>query len=120
MRIFLVALLVSILPVLAWPAAASALERITRQEQFVAAIAGRELRRFGIRLTVAPDGTITGSGMGWDVTGEWEWRDGYFCRTLDWGGSDLGQNCQAVSLDGNRMRFRSDRGTGDYADFRLR
>lgn len=103
------------------PLPALGFERITDGRQFAQLVQDRDLTRLGIRLRVDPQrGTVTGRGMGYDVTGNWRWENGYFCRTLDWGGSDLGYNCQAVLSDGSRMRFIADRGAGQSADFRLR
>lgn len=105
-------------------AAAGEFEIVSDQSRFQAEIVGKELRLQGygpivVRLTVLPDGEIEGRGMGWPVTGQWQWQDGFFCRHLDWGGSDLGQNCQAVLLFGQTVRFVSDQGQGDFANFRL-
>lgn len=103
---------------------AQAFERITDAQEFAQVVEGRELTRFGIRLQVstagATSGQINGRGFGYPVTGAWRWDQGFFCRDLDWGGSDLGFNCQAVLLDGSTVRFVSDQGQGDHADFRLR
>ena len=101
------------------PAAAD-LERITNRDAFVTVIQAGQLRRVGINLTVTPDGSISGRGFGYNVTGQWTWQDGYFCRSLAAGDWDLGYNCQQVSVDGETVRFQSDRGTGDFADFRVR
>ncbi|MGP9788398.1 dihydrodipicolinate reductase [Roseinatronobacter sp. NSM] len=87
---------------------------------FRALVEGRELARFGVRLEVLPQGQITGRGFGMRVGGMWEWRDGYFCRTLEFGSSGDPYNCQLVLRDGNTLRFISDQGQGDYADLRLR
>lgn len=87
---------------------------------FRALVEGRELSRFGVRLEVLPEGRITGRGFGMRVGGEWEWRNGYFCRRLEFGSSGDPYNCQLVLRDGNTLRFISDQGSGDYADLRLR
>lgn len=89
-------------------------------DRFVSLVSGRELRRLGISVTVLPEGEIEGRAFGWDVTGAWTWRDGYFCRDLFWGGDDLGYNCQLVQENGATLRFTSDRGAGMYADLTLR
>jgi len=103
---------------------ALAFERITDAQAFARLIEGRTLTRFGIRLEVSArgdaSGQITGRGFGYPVTGAWQWESGFLCRDLDWGGSDLGFNCQAVLHDGGTLRFVSDQGQGDHADFRLR
>ena len=88
-------------------------------DRFVSLVTGRELRRLGIRLTVTPEGQITGRAFGSPVTGAWTWDGGYFCRDLNWGGDDLGYNCQLVEENGNTLRFTTDRGAGIFADLTL-
>ncbi len=95
---------------------------VTTREEFVALVEGRELRLglFAIRLNVSGDGTIRGSAMGWDVTGTWDWQDGYFCREMDWSGAPIPFNCQLVEAREGKVRFTLDRGAGDEATFNLR
>ncbi|MEM9433722.1 MAG: dihydrodipicolinate reductase [Pseudomonadota bacterium] len=110
---------ICLISALALPAAAEP-ARIDTRDQFVQTVEGRNLTLFGIRLVVTPDGVIDGRAFGRDVKGQWQWRDGFFCRDLYWGTRDLGPNCQEVRLNGNKIRFTSDRGTGQYADLTLR
>jgi len=88
-------------------------------DRFVGLVSGRELRRFGITVSVDPGGAISGRAFGSDVSGNWTWNDGYFCRDLFWAGDDLGYNCQLVEVSGDTMRFTTDRGAGIYADLTL-
>ena len=106
--------------VLATPIAA--LEKIDDRGTFIDTLAGRDLtiRLYGLSLTVTDDGNIAGRAVGRDVTGDWTWQDGYFCRRMMWGSREIPYNCQLVEAKGDTMRFTTDRGTGDYADFRLR
>lgn len=101
-------------------AVAETLSVVSDRDNFVELVNGKELRRFGITLNVTPDGQIIGRAFGTPVSGAWEWENGYFCRDLFWGQQDLGFNCQLVQIDGARMRFTSDQGTGPYADLTLR
>ena len=83
------------------PAVAEQFTPIPDENAFLSTVAGKNLRLKGygpivVRLTVQPDGDIIGRGLGWDVTGAWRWQDGYFCRDLNWGGSDLGQHLPRV------------------------
>ena len=96
-------------------------QRVQQRESFVSLVDGRDLTRLGIRLTVTNDGRIKGSAFGRDVTGDWRWNRGYFCRDLYLGGDLLdGDNCQTVEVSGETLRFTSDRGRGDSASLRLR
>lgn len=106
----------------ALPAAADGFEPVTDKARFLQLIEGRELRLglFGVGLRVLPDGRIEGSAMGWPITGSWEWREGYFCREMDWSGTAIAPNCQLVEARGNALRFTVDRGAGQSAEFALR
>ncbi|MBV2360131.1 dihydrodipicolinate reductase [Thalassococcus sp. CAU 1522] len=95
-------------------------QRVTDRDTFVQLVQGKTLARPLVRLQVLPDGAIAGRGASWDVTGQWRWQNGFFCRDLNWGGDDLGYNCQEVRANGDRIRFTADEGRGDFADFRLR
>ena len=93
---------------------------VNDRNEFVNLVNGRALTRFGISLQVSPEGQIVGRAFGRQVTGNWRWQQGYFCRDLFFGGDDLGFNCQMVLVNGSTIRFVADQGQGEYADFRLR
>ncbi len=94
--------------------------KVQSASEFKQIVTGKTLTRTFVRLTVSPDGDIEGHGLTWPVNGQWTWKNGYFCRSLEWGGDDLGYNCQEVTASGNKIRFTSDQGTGESADFSLR
>jgi len=93
---------------------------ISERPDFEKLVNDKKLERFLISLSVTSDGKIEGSAAGRDVSGDWNWIDGYFCRTLMWGERELKYNCQKVTFDGRRLRFISDRGAGQSASFALR
>ncbi len=93
---------------------------ISERPDFEKLVKDKKLERFLISLSVTGDGKIEGSAAGRDVLGDWNWIDGYFCRTLMWGERELKYNCQKVTFDGRRLRFISDRGAGQSASFALR
>ena len=117
MRHLFAAFVVSLLAI---PAHAEGFNLISDKKSFVSIVDGRKLTRLGIKLDVTSDGQIIGRAFGRSVTGAWTWNSGYFCRDLYWGQRDLGANCQAVRVQGNTIRFISDRGTGEFADLVLR
>ena len=102
------------------PALADTTRPVTSRAEFLGLVEGRALTRLGISLSVAADGTITGRAFGTPVTGSWDWRDGYFCRAMQYGQTEIAANCQSVEQRGNALRFTSDRGAGAHADLRLR
>ena len=101
---------------------AMALETLTQRPEFVNAVAGHilEIPLLRIQLKVSDTGEIAGKGFGRDVTGTWEWTDGFFCRSMTWGGRELEYNCQRVATDGSSLIFISDKGRGRSAKFSLR
>lgn len=94
--------------------------QVQQRDDFMKLVSGKKLTLPLIYLKVDPDGKITGKGARWDVNGIWSWQDGYFCRDINWGGSALGYNCQAIEAKDGRIRFISDKGAGDSATFRLK
>lgn len=94
--------------------------KINSRSDFVSAVNGKTLTRPFVKLRISPNGNISGKGAAWDVMGEWSWQGGFLCRSLFWGGDDMGYNCQEVKVDGAKMRITSDKGAGRSADFRLR
>ena len=105
------------------PAAANDFEPVHDRGRFLSIVEGQELRlgAFGVALWVAGDGSIRGSAMGADITGSWAWRDGYFCREMDWSGTPIPYNCQLVEVAApGKVRFSVDRGAGRSAEFTLR
>ncbi|MEM9579824.1 MAG: dihydrodipicolinate reductase [Pseudomonadota bacterium] len=100
--------------------AAADYTKINSKSKFVQLVQGKTLTRPLIKLKVSPNGKISGRGASWDVEGSWSWKNGYFCRDLFWGGDALGYNCQEVGLSDGKLRFTSDQGRGDSAEFRLR
>lgn len=116
-RLLIAALLVGIAGA---PALAEEFTTVPDRRAFLGVVSGKTLTRLGIQLDVTQDGKITGAAFGQSVTGAWTWTNGFFCRDLAWGDRDLGPNCQIVKVDGDTIRFISDRGNGRYADLRLR
>ncbi len=115
MRYVLAAMLAFATPV------AAEFSKVESASEFRSIVSGKTLTRPLVRINVGSDGAISGMGAAWEVTGKWTWKDGYFCRSLNWGGDDLGYNCQEVKASASgKIRFTSDQGAGDSADFSLR
>lgn len=109
-----------VLAALAAAPAAAEFMPVRDGKTFSGLVAGRELTRFGVRLTLTPKGDITGRAFGRQVTGAWAWKDGYFCREMAWGSTEFAYNCQTVAREGAALRFTADKGQGDVADLTLK
>lgn len=95
-------------------------QQVTSRSDFVSLVTGKTLSRPLVRIQISSGGNISGKGASWPISGQWQWQGKYLCRSLEWGGDDLGYNCQEVKTDGTRVRITSDKGAGQSADFRLR
>ena len=117
MRIFYLSFLLSLMVV-----SAQAGERILDRSTLLDMVSQKVLilRLFGIKLKIMEDGRIEGKAMGRDVVGDWEWQDGFFCRSMFWGERDVGYNCQEVSIKNKKIKFTSDRGLGASAKFLIK
>ena len=105
------------------PAHADTYAPIKDRPSFLKLVEGRDLRigLYDLTLNLMPDGQITGSALGWGITGSWRWDNGFFCRQMDWSGYAIEDNCQLVeALGAEKLRFTTDLGTGDSATFKLR
>jgi hypothetical protein len=102
------------------PAAAQGFAPVRDKQVFVDLIAEKSLTRFGITLNVSANGTIRGRAFGTEVTGNWTWKSGLFCREMSYGSKSIPHNCQTVHRSGNTLRFTSDAGAGQSADLRLK
>ena len=98
-------------------AAAQTNQWIKEENEFINLIDGKTLNRFLIKLSVGKDGTISGTGAGIGVKGNWNWQGDYFCRSLLWGKRDLGSDCQKVELINQKLFFTADQGRGATAGF---
>ncbi|WP_394182288.1 dihydrodipicolinate reductase [Yoonia maritima] len=107
----------------ATPTVAENFAPIYDEATFLSLVDGKELRNnlYGVRLNVLGNGRIQGAAIGWEISGSWSWREGYFCREMKWRGDQIPYNCQLVEVrNGNVLRFTVDQGAGDSASFRLR
>lgn len=102
------------------PALAEGFSPVREKSEFVGLIDGKALTRFGISLNVSPKGAIKGSAFGKTVTGNWNWKNGLFCRDMAFGSTEIPANCQLVERKGKDLRFTSDAGKGDSAVLRLK
>lgn len=105
------------------PSLAEDFKPVRGEDQFLELVGDRVLRigLYDLSLRVRPGGVIEGSALGWEITGTWDWQDGYFCREMDWSGTEIAYNCQLVEARNDEaVRFTVDQGKGDAATFRLR
>jgi hypothetical protein len=94
--------------------------RCDDEGSFRAAFADRELCGDGATFVIHSDGSLTGTAEGARLSGEWCWRDGFFCRRATLAGEDLGWDCEIIERSGKRMRYTRDMGRGTASIATLR
>ncbi|MEM7642256.1 MAG: dihydrodipicolinate reductase [Pseudomonadota bacterium] len=105
---------------LSLPVPAQAFERITSRDTFLSLVEGRRLVGDGVSLEVQGNGQITGRGLGLQVSGNWDWENSLFCRTLRTAVRNFPRDCQTVQRRGEILRFQANGGDGDIADLQIR
>ncbi len=111
--------ILAIVAVACAPALSNAQTLISDREAFVQAVGGKTLSRPLQRFVLGPDGGISGTASGRDLTGSWNWQDGMFCWDLRWGGQILENDCQQVAVEGSTVYLRKNRGSGQQASYSI-
>ncbi|MEO1113443.1 MAG: hypothetical protein AAFY05_13965 [Pseudomonadota bacterium] len=87
---------------------------ITTQQDFLEHVAGRRLILEDSWVIITPQGGVEGVGPDRKaITGTWSWSDTYYCRSIFFGGKDLPEDFQTVTLAGDKVSFVHDRGHGE-------
>ncbi|WP_108816584.1 dihydrodipicolinate reductase [Loktanella sp. Alg231-35] len=89
--------------------------RVNTAREFRECVTGRVLTGDGLKFIISPDGKISGTAGGKSFSGAWVWRDGFFCRTAELEGEDLGADCEVIEVARGLMRYTRDKGTGPSA-----
>lgn len=87
-------------------------ERIHTKEQYLEKAAGKFFGEDGGMSVATKDGKIMGNFEGRILSGTWEWKDGFFCRTSTLGELDLGSDCILIEVTDHKMRLTLEKGTG--------
>ena len=84
--------------------------RISDGNKFNQLVVGRKLYLDENYVVVNKNGSLKGKFGGKTLKGAWEWRDGYWCRTLTTHSKDT--DCQLWEVNGNQFIVTRDRGKG--------
>ncbi|MGH1414246.1 MAG: hypothetical protein ACRBB0_12195 [Pelagimonas sp.] len=94
----------------AGPALAEGFTPISTIDSFQALAIGKTLYLGETTATVHTGGTMTVVFKGKEISGTWEWQDGYFCRVL--ASYSTKADCQLWEHDGHDFRITRDKGAG--------
>ncbi|CUH81036.1 hypothetical protein TRM7557_03192 [Tritonibacter multivorans] len=92
------------------PALAESFTRIETDAAFKKQVANRQLLQGENTVTIRKNGKFSGVFGGTKYKGVWQWRDGYWCRTLT--APQENTDCQMIEVGGGKMRLTRQRGKG--------
>lgn len=108
----LIALAATLVPLAAPAPALAEFRRITEEQAYVAAVAGRLVVSPAASMRIRRDWTYSGRlADGSPVSGAWTWDSGYFC--FNERGNRSRTFCQVIYLDARRLLIVPDRGRGE-------
>ena len=100
-------------------AADSGKKRITTEKEFRTIVAGKKLTSKAGYSINHKDGNITGNFRDRELTGTWTWEDGYFCRSVMLGNKDLPDDCQVITVSGDKVTYIRNRGEGKGLTYQI-
>jgi len=114
--------LLTLITSLALPTLASAedFQRIKSKSDYLNTVADRTLVADWGWVKASSDGRLTGEVNGEAAQGAWEWRRGFWCRTISYGSTTLPSNCQAIFVSGDTLVSIRDRGKGKQTAMKFR
>jgi hypothetical protein len=88
--------------------------RVTDRETFRRQVVGRPLVNplNGVRIVIEPNGRLRGHRGNEELTGKWQFRNGYFCRSFLVGGTIGQEDCSTIFLDTNGITITRQEGRG--------
>ncbi|PYG28264.1 hypothetical protein [Pelagimonas varians] len=85
-------------------------DRIDSEPEFRALALDKTLYLGDTQVTVHDKGAMTVVFKGKEITGTWQWEDGFFCRILK--SYSTKADCQLWEYDGTDFRIARDKGNG--------
>ena len=96
-------------------------QRIMDLETLQREVVGRPLenRQYDARVVIEPNGKLSGSRDNHELSGKWELRDGYFCRSYLEGMNISQEDCNTVFLDDDGITIIRAKGRGDRIKYQF-
>ena len=102
------------------PALAISGKKLNTIDEFQSRVVGKILTSSDGFVTVRKNGSIGGEVQGKKLKGKWNWQEGYFCRSLVWGGKNMGSACQEIRVNGKSVHFIRDQGKGSATSYTIK
>lgn len=92
--------------------------RISTEDQFLATVAGKTISNSDTTISIKHNGTITGVTHGNEISGTWEWRDGFWCRTIT-EPAVTPEDCQVWEITQSQLVITREKGAGEVLRYAL-
>lgn len=89
---------------------AESFKRIKTENQFKQLVVGKKLRFDKNYVTIKKNGHWSGKFWGEKLSGVWEWKNGYWCRTIK--KNSYPADCQTWSHRGKEFKLTREKGKG--------
>lgn len=106
--------------ILATGATASEFKRIETKAEYLNVVAGKRMVAEWGWVTAAADGNLTGKVNGQAAQGKWDWKNGFWCRTISFGSTNMPRNCQAIFVSGDNLVSIRDKGQGKQTRMKIK
>lgn len=82
-------------------------KQITTEKEFRAKVVGKKLITERGAIKIHKDGNMTGTLGNREVSGEWTWEEGYWCRSIALDDRQFPDDCQMVTILGDEIDLLS-------------
>lgn len=87
-------------------------KRILTKQEYLDKAANVFFGDEGGQSVATKSGNIFGIFNDQELSGTWDWKDGFFCRTSTLGDLDLGSDCILIEVTDTQMRLTMEKGKG--------
>lgn len=86
--------------------------QLKSESEFRDQVVGHTLTMGDNSVVIQPGGTTEGTVSGQTFKANWMWQNGMYCRNAALGTTQLGTDCQVVSVSGDTVSFTGQSGKG--------
>ena len=101
------------------PTVAPRKRRITTEQEYRDAIVGKKFVSKDGYFIIHENGTMSGKFRGKKMTGKWNWKGKFFCRSPKLDGKKIRRDCHAIFVKGDTIIGVRKKGKGEQYVYRL-
>ena len=102
------------------PATAGDFKRIKKKSEYLKMVADKKLVADWGWVIASSDGSLMGQINGQSAQGKWDWKGGYWCRTITFGSTSMPRDCQSIHVSGDNVVAIRDKGKGKQTPMKIK